>query len=106
MSAVKLTLAPTFAIDLNESATFTANVGNINPGSTAGDYFVNNSSVTPTTLNNTVFHDGLGPAALSWNANNSGNWATGSNWNLGSAPNSTATVATFGSVITARRRPT
>ena len=100
-SSVSLTLASTFAIDLNENATFTANVGALNPGNTAGQMFINNSSVTPTTVNNQVFHDGLGPAAVSWAANNSGNWATGSNWTLSASPNSSVTVATFGSVITA-----
>jgi hypothetical protein len=100
VSTVSLTLASTFALDLNENATFTANVGALNPGNTAGQMFINNSSVTPTTVNNQVFHDGLGPAAVSWAANNSGNWATGANWTLGAAPNSSVTVGTFGSVIT------
>jgi hypothetical protein len=76
------------------------NTGADTPGFTQAQLFVNNSAATPTTVNYNVFHDGQGPAAVSWAANASGNWATATNWNPNAAPQSNNTIATFGSVIT------
>jgi hypothetical protein len=100
VNAVKLTLAPTFALDLNEGATFVANVGEAANGFTQSQMFVNNSSTAPTTVNYTVFHDNFGPAAVSWVNNASGNWATATNWTPNSAPNANNMIATIGSAVT------
>lgn len=95
-NAVKTTLEPSFMVDLNEGATFTVNTGALTSGTTQAQVFVNNSSVTPNTVNFNVFHDGAGPAAVQWAANASGNWNTAANWSPTANPMSTNTVATIG----------
>ena len=100
LNAVKVTLAPTFMTDLDELATMTVNVGQVQAGFTANQLFVNNSSVTPDAVNFSVFHDGLGPAELEWDNNGSGNWFTEGNWTPTAIPSSTNTIAVFGSLIT------
>lgn len=99
VNTVKLTLGPSFVADLDEGATFVANVGDASNGFTQSQMFVNNSAATPT-VNYSVFHDGFGPGAVSWAPNGSGNWATATNWSPASAPNATNMVATIGSIVT------
>ena len=103
VTTVKATLAPTFQWDDRPGSTLILNVGDVanSPGYTESQMFINNSAVTPTAVNYTVFHDNFGPAAVSWAANNSGNWATATNWTPAAAPNATNMVATIGGAVTA-----
>jgi len=103
LNAVKVILEPTFMVDLDELANMTVNAGIVQPGFTANDLFMNNSTVTPDFLNFSVFHDGLGPAELEWDNNGSGNWFTETNWTPTAIPSSTNTVAVFGGFITSQQ---
>jgi hypothetical protein len=102
VTTVSATLAPTFQWTNYPGSTLTLNVGDVtnSPGYTQGQMFINNSSVTPTAVNYTVFHDNFGPAAVSWATNTSGNWATATNWTPAASPNATNMVATIGSAVT------
>lgn len=100
-NAVVTTLASTFTASINPQGAFTVNTGEASNGFTQSQMFVNNSAVTPTAVNYTVFHDAFGPSAVSWAANNSGNWGTDTNWTPNAAPNATNMVATIGSAVTA-----
>jgi hypothetical protein len=101
LNTVKATLASTFTYDPNPGTLFTVNVGDLTNGYTAGQMFVNNSGVTPSSVNNIVFHDGFAPPiSVAWADNISGNWATEGNWTPGIPPNGANANVTIGSVIT------
>jgi len=101
LTAVKVTLDPTFTADISENASMSVTVGTVGNGFVANDLFINNSAVTPDTLDFTVFHDGIGPDTITWNVDSSGEWFTDSNWSPVAVPQANNQTAIFGSVITA-----
>ena len=101
LNTVKATLASTFTYDPNPGSQFTVNVGDLTNGYTAGQMFVNNSGVTPSSVNNIVFHDGFAPPiSVAWADNISGDWADADNWTPAVPPNAANADVTIGSVIT------
>lgn len=62
LTATKVVLAPTFSVNLSENGDFNVTTGTTGNGFTAIDVFVNNTSVTPDTLNFAVAHDLALPA--------------------------------------------
>jgi len=100
VTAVKVTLAPTFMADISEGASMTVNAGTTGNGFVEADLFINNSSVTPDTVGFTVFHDGVGPDTIIWNTDSSSGWSEVNNWNPMSIPQANNQTAIFGSVLT------
>lgn len=59
LTAAKVTLGPGFSIDLHETGDFNVTTGITGANFTQAQLFMNNSAVTPDTLNFTVLHDNV-----------------------------------------------
>ncbi|MDZ4820313.1 MAG: hypothetical protein SGJ20_15205 [Planctomycetota bacterium] len=103
LTAVKVVLGNTFTANISENADFNVTAGNISGAFTQANLFMNASSVTPDTLQFSVYHDNELPTSITWKNNISGNWHDTNNWNPAAIPNVNQQTAVFGSVIASPR---